>query len=208
MKRAIQKALAALANLLHRQELAATVHRLEQRGLLHFGRHTYGIPNVTMYRGSECRITIGSFCSIAPGVQVVAGGIHPDDWVSLYPFRIMWQMDGAFRDGMPRTRGDIVIGSDVWLGTEVMILSGVTIGHGSIVAARSVVTRDVPPYSIVAGAPARIVRRRFADDTVAKLLTIAWWDWDDAEIRAVVDMLSSSQIEAFLQYCNLRKGRP
>ena len=95
------------------------------------------MPTVRSYGGSEAHITIGSFCSIGPEVQIINGGIHPKSWVSLFPFRIKWKLDGAYEDGMPETRGDIVIGSDVWLGTGALILSGVKIGHGAIVAGAS-----------------------------------------------------------------------
>jgi acetyltransferase-like isoleucine patch superfamily enzyme len=107
-------------------------------------------------------------------------------------------MNGAYQDGMPTSRGDVEIGSDVWLGTGVLILSGVKIGHGTVVAARSVVTRDIPPYSIAAGVPARVVRQRFSDDQIQRLQKIAWWDWPDARIQEAVPWLSSNRIDEFL----------
>jgi acetyltransferase-like isoleucine patch superfamily enzyme len=85
-------------------------------------------------------------------------------------------MDGAFQDGMPYTKGDIIIGSDVWIGTDAMILSGVTIGDGAIIASRSVVTENIPPYAIVAGISAKIIRFRFNQDAVEQLLRIKWWE--------------------------------
>jgi acetyltransferase-like isoleucine patch superfamily enzyme len=171
---------------------------LMDRGLLVVGRHTYGDPKIWSYPGSERKVTIGSFCSIAPGVEIITGGIHPTDWVSTYSFRIQWRMEGAFEDGMPQSKGDVVIGSDVWIGTGAMVLSGVTVGHGAIVAARAVVTSDVPPYAIVAGCPTRVVRYRFPPDVIEKLLDIAWWEWDDARIRHLVPLLSSPDVERFL----------
>ena len=155
-------------------------------------------PEFGEYCGSERKVVIGSFCSISPEVEIITGGIHPTDWVSTFPFRIAWRMPGAFADGMPSSRGDTVIGSDVWIGTGAMILSGVTIGHGSVVAARSLVARDVPPYAIVAGAPARVVRSRFSPDVVAKLLELAWWQWDDKRIREFVPLLSSADVDRFV----------
>ena len=198
VKRLARRFLAAACKLLHKQEELLAFQELMDRGLLVVGRHTYGRPKIWNYQGSESPVTIGSFCSISPHVQIITGGIHPSEWVSLYPFRLNWQLPGAHEDGMPATRGPVAIGNDVWLGTECLILSGVKIGHGSIVAARAVVTRDVPPYAIVAGCPARVVRYRFAPDVIAQMLEIAWWDWDDARIREAVSLLSSGDMTRFL----------
>jgi carbonic anhydrase/acetyltransferase-like protein (isoleucine patch superfamily) len=99
---------------------------------------------------------------------------------------------------MPLTKGDIVIGSDVWIGTEVMIFSGVTIGHGSVIVSRAVVTRDVPPYAIVAGAPAKVLKYRFEPQIVEQLLQIRWWEWSDDGIRRALPILSSANIEGFV----------
>jgi hypothetical protein len=93
----------------------------------------------------------------------------------------------------------VVIGSDVWIGTDAMVLSGVSIGHGAIVAARAVVTRDVPPYAIVAGVPAKVVRWRFEPAVIERLLKVAWWEWDDERIRQFVPLLSSTRTDEFLQ---------
>ena len=204
MKRILQRLLAAFSLFLRKQESAAAIHDLTERGLLVVGRHTYGLPTIHTYRGSERKVVIGPFCSIAPGVQIVTGGIHPSEWVSTYPFRIFWAMEGAYSDGMPRSRGDVTIGADVWIGTDATILSGVDIGPGAVVAARAVVTRDVPPYAIVAGCPARIVKHRFTADLVERLLATAWWNWNDAVIRDMVPLLSSDNVEEFLR----RSSRP
>jgi chloramphenicol O-acetyltransferase type B len=197
-KRSTQRAVARLASLLNRQEEFVKVQDLVDSGLLVIGRHTYGLPKVWMYHGSESKVVIGAFCSISPGVQIVAGGIHPVNWVSTYPFRAMWGLPGAFQDGTPATNGDIEIGCDVWVGTDAMILSGLRIGDGAIIAARAVVTRDVRPYSIVAGVPAREIGMRFDDEQVAALLRIKWWEWDDEDILAAIPLLSSPDISAFL----------
>jgi len=92
----------------------------------------------------------------------------------------------------------VVIGNDVWIGTEAFILSGVKIGDGAVIAARTVVTKDVPPYAIVAGNPARIVKMRFDDETVARLLAIQWWTWDNTRIEKALPLLLNSDMEAFL----------
>lgn len=166
------------------------------------GRHTYGIPKVAVNRGSEARVNIGSFCSISPGVEFITGGSHPTDWVSLFPFRARWDLPGAYLDGMPYTKGDIVVGSDVWIGTEALILSGVEIGDGAVVCARSVVTRDVPAFAIVGGVPARIIRYRFDEALRARLLEVAWWKWSDERIRIAAPFLSGSDIKSFLESCD------
>jgi acetyltransferase-like isoleucine patch superfamily enzyme len=204
VKRGIQRILAHLVAWLCGQPAAAQHHGLVERGLLVIGRHTYGAPHIWNYHGSERKVTIGSFCSIGPNVEIITGGIHPTDWISTYPFRVQWKMKGAFEDGMPSSNGEVVIGSDVWLGTGATLLSGVHIGHGSVVAAKSVVTKDVPPYAMVAGVPAKIIRYRFDPEIIQRLLEIAWWEWDDARIREAVPRLSSSHVDAFLQFCSAR----
>jgi len=178
---------------------------LAKSGVLQIGRHTYGEPIVHIYKGSEAFVKIGSFCSISPGVMFITGGIHPTDWVSLYPFRARFNLDGKFRDGMPKTNGDIIMGNDVWIGTEAMILSGVHIGDSAVIAARSVVARDVPAYSIVAGVPAKIIKKRFSAEEIESLQAIKWWEWDDDEIIKAVPLLSSNNINNFITYAMERK---
>lgn len=169
------------------------------------GVGTYGLPQVHDWNeGSTLRI--GAYCSIAEGAQILLGGHHRTDWVSTFPFpRYVEEAEGIAEFG--GTRGDVVIGNDVWLGTDCMILSGVTVGNGAVVAARSVVTRDVPPYAIVAGNPARVVRWRFDEPTREALQKSAWWEWPEAEIRQVVRLLCSDNIDAFLAYAG-RRAQP
>lgn len=169
-------------------------------GRLVVGPHTYG-PLVLRHWGAPggyvCRV--GDYCSIADNVQVFLGGYHRPDWVSMYPFGAFAKWRGPdVRTDHTVGRGDVVIGSDVWLGSQCMIMAGVTIGHGAVVAARAVVSRDVPPYAIVAGNPARVVKRRFDDQTIAELLAIAWWDWPEERIRQNLDLLLSGDMAAFL----------
>ena len=163
------------------------------------GRHSYGRPNMPWYEGDPpVTVTIGSYTSIADGVEILTGGGHVLERVSLFPFRARWGLPGAFTDGHPSSRGDVVIGSDVWVGREARILSGVAVGHGAVVAAYSVVARAVRPYAIVVGNPAREVRRRFPDEQCNQLLKLAWWDWPDDEVRALVHLLTGDDIGAFL----------
>ena len=183
------------------QDLYLKHQGLLDSGILSVGRHTYfsSRPEIHTFTGDETKIQIGSFCSFARGVLFVAGGRHPVDWVSTYPFRIQWKMPGALTDGLPEKCGDIVIGSDVWVSTGVTILGGVTIGHGAVVAARAVVTKDVPPYAIVGGVPAKVIRYRFPQETIDELLRIRWWEWDDEKIREAVPLISSNNIQEFIR---------
>lgn len=174
------------------------LQELVQQGVVEIGPHTYGAPRVDIYKGSPARVVIGPYCSISRGVVLVTGGVHPVAWVSTYPFRIKWDMPGAYRDGTPETRGDIRIGPDVWIGTDAMIMSGVTVGPGAIIAARSVVTRDVPAYGLVVGVPAKLVRHRFSDAQIESLLKIQWWNWPEEKVRDAVPLLCSSNIDDFI----------
>jgi acetyltransferase-like isoleucine patch superfamily enzyme len=162
------------------------------------GDHTHGQPAIRG-QGEAARLRIGRYCSIADGVTIYLGGNHRTDWVSTYPFNTMarWP-DAAGITGHPATRGDVLIGNDVWLGDGCTIMSGVTIGDGAVVGARAMVTRDVAPYAIVAGNPARAVRTRFEPDIVERLLDVAWWTWPDEKVRRFVPLLMGGDIEAFL----------
>lgn len=145
------------------------------------------------------RLVIGKFCSIACGARFLMNSAnHALGSLSTYVFPIFYEEWGH---GMEVTeawdhRGDIVIGNDVWIGYEAVILSGVTIGDGAIVAARSVVTRDVPPYAIVGGAPARTIRRRFYPETIDALLELRWWDWPLEKLSKSLRAIQAGDLEA------------
>src|SRR5262249_20684714 len=138
--------------------------RLVRSGVLTVGTGTYGRPEIVNYPGDTAPVGIGAYVSIAAQVQIFRGGNHPVDWITTYPIRAALGLPGAFEDGVPTTKGDVVIGNDVWLGYGSTVLSGVRIGDGAVVGARALVARDVRPYAIVAGNPAQEVRRRFPDD--------------------------------------------
>lgn len=160
------------------------------------GRGSYGDLVIARYVG-DAQLIMGAYCSVAANVQVLLGGEHRPDWATTYPFNAQ---DPRFThlEGHPRTKGDVVIGNDVWLGREAMILSGVTIGDGAVVGARALVTRDVPPYGIVAGNPAVLVRKRFDEPTIARLLALRWWDWPDERVARAVEAMSSRDVTGFL----------
>lgn len=145
------------------------------------------------------RLVIGRFCAIAQGVRFVMNGAnHRMDGFSTYPFNIFgggWERVTPTPGQLPY-KGDTVVGNDVWLGYEAMVMPGVTVGDGAIVAARSVVVGDVPPYAIVGGNPARVLKRRFDDATIAALLEIAWWSWDIAKISRNLERIVGADLAA------------
>lgn len=141
---------------------------------------------------------VGNYTSIASGVKVFLGGEHRTDWVTTFPFNVLWESAKHY-EGHPATKGDVVIGNDVWIGTEALITSGVKIGDGAVVGARAVVTRDVPPYAIVAGNPAKIVRYRFDEKSIERLLALQWWDWPEHQIARAMPDLLNHQIALFLE---------
>ncbi len=163
------------------------------------GAYSYGRPKVR-FPESGRRLTIGRYCSIADKVEILLGGGHRLDWATTYPFAAMREHFPGARAPADyhASRGDVVIGHDVWLGSGCMILSGVTVGHGAVVAARAVVSRDVPPYAVVAGNPARVVRTRFDPETVAALVETAWWDLPPAAVADLVPLLCSDRIADLL----------
>ena len=156
------------------------------------------------------RLIIGKFCAIGRGTRFIMNGAnHKLTGLSTYPFFIFgkgWEKVSPGSDDL-RSKGDTCIENDVWLGYESLILPGVTVGNGAIVAARSVVTKDVPPYSIVGGNPARVVRMRFDDATIDALQKIAWWDWPIERITENLPHIVGADLEA-LGGTHLRLGDP
>lgn len=146
---------------------------------------------IDTYIGAE--VEIGNYTSIAPPLYVHGATEHPwvfnQSFVSTFPFGDKWEID------YPKTssKGKIVIGSDVWIGESVTLLSGVNIGDGVIIGARSVVARDIPPFAIAVGNPARIVRYRFTPESIQKLLKIRWWNWDKKRIETNIEYMKNIQ---------------
>ncbi len=140
------------------------------------GRAVAGRPYVMVHKGERTRARVGAFSTVGPDVVLMVGGNHRIDWVPTFAVREMYDLPGAF-EGNPGSRGDIEIGADVTLARGARVLSGVTVGHGALVNPFAVVTKDVRPFAVVAGCPAREVGRRFADEQVDRLLALAWWDW-------------------------------
>lgn len=146
------------------------------------------------------RLIIGRFCSIACGAKFLFNSAnHTQRSLSTYIFPVLFEEWNLDVDRIPEAwdnKGDIVVGNDVWIGYEAVILAGVTIGDGAIVAARAVVTKDVPPYTIVGGVPARPIRRRFSQPEIDRLLALRWWDWPAEKIAANLDAIQSGDLEA------------
>ena len=140
------------------------------------GRAVLGRPYVMVHKGDRTRASVGAFSAVGPDVVLMVGGNHRIDWVPTFAVREMYDLPGAF-EGNPGSRGDIEVGADVSLGRGCRVLSGVTIGPGAVVGPHAVVTKDVRPFAIVAGSPAREVGRRFSDEQVDRLVELAWWEW-------------------------------
>jgi Acetyltransferase (isoleucine patch superfamily) len=145
------------------------------------------------------RLIIGKFCAIARGVKFIMNGAnHKLGGISTYPFQIFgngWEKVMPTLADLPY-KGDTVIGNDVWIGYDTLIMPGVKIGDGAIVAARSVVVKDVPPYTIVGGNPAQVIKQRFSSEVIAKLLEIKWWDWPIAHLTQHLDKIVGGEVDA------------
>lgn len=161
------------------------------------GDWSYGNPDILYSWGEEATLTIGKFCSIASRVCIMLGGEHNVDWITTYPFNPLFA-DAAPFLGHPKTKGSVTIGHDVWIGYDSLLLSGISIGNGAVIAARSTVTKDIPPYAIAAGSPTRVIRYRFLPSIINDLQRIGWWNWPLEHIRAAWPLLLSNRIEEFV----------
>ena len=163
------------------------------------GKYTYGKPNVYSW-GEGAKLIIGNFCSIASNVNIYLGGNHRTDWVTTYPFgHINKQVFNNFNGvGNPSTKGNVIIGNDVWIGGNVTIMSGVTIGDGAVIANNSHVVKNIEPYSLIGGNPAKFIKYRFTQEQIKKLLEIKWWYWDDNKINKYTPLLCNN-IDEFIK---------
>jgi virginiamycin A acetyltransferase len=168
------------------------------------GNWSYGVPKVITW-GNKSKLKIGQFCAISQEVVILLDADHHPEWVSTYTFNGIWPE--CIAQGHPGSKGDIIIGNDVWIGYQALILSGVTIGDGAVIGARSVVTKDVPPYAIVAGCPARVIRYRFPQPIIDKLLAIKWWNWPLNQIYHFTPFLTSGYIAEFIDLAE-KAGNP
>jgi virginiamycin A acetyltransferase len=183
---------------------------------IHVGEHTYYhdlqndprdfAKNNLLYHYPQYyhdTIIIGKYCSLASGTKFLCPiGNHNFDSLANYPFPIInehWDLDESYGEKVSTIKGPTVVGNDVWFGYESLIMPGVHIGDGAIIGTRSVVTRDVAPYTVVAGDPARFIRKRFDDATIEKLLALKWWDLPDEEIREFLPELIDGDINVVLE---------
>ena len=160
------------------------------------GRGTYGSPKIFTW-DEGATLKIGSFCSIAAGVKIYLGGEHRMDWVTTYPFSVLWK-SGRHIMGHPMTKGDVIIGNDVWIGTEAIIMSGVKIGDGAIVGARAIITKDIEPYSVYGGNPALLLKKRFDENIIQQLLFLEWWNLKNEEIEQILPLMLNTNIQTFI----------
>lgn len=149
--------------------------------MIHLGRHSYCYG---VQRGTANDVHVGNFTSIAEGVIFDGGFNHHTYNVTTFPLHRIW----SEIESNINCKGDITVGSDVWIGEDAIIMSGITIGDGAIVGARAVVTKDVKPYTVVGGVPAKKIRDRFYQTSAASMLKIKWWEWDDERIKKNIDL--------------------
>lgn len=149
-----------------------------------------------LHPGCPEKLKIGKFVQIAHGTRFITSSAnHQMDGVATYPFAIFGGYFANYQPNFPQ-KGDTVIGHDVWLGHDSVIMPGVSVGSGSIIATRAVVTKDVPPYCVVAGNPGKVIKSRFTDDEITRLLSIAWWDWPIEKITANIQRITNGDIAA------------
>lgn len=168
--------------------------------------HGHGFDDCARYlipdEGAD-RLIIGSFCSIGSGAAFIMGGNqgHRHDWVSTFPFYWMSEVAAFAGAGNGHRRaGDTVIGNDVWIGSEAIVMPGIRIGDGAVIGTRALVTRDVEPYAIVGGNPAKVIRKRFDDSQIGLLLEMQWWAWTDEQLSGAMPLLTSGNIEELHVY--------
>jgi acetyltransferase-like isoleucine patch superfamily enzyme len=166
--------------------------RLKSLGILEIGAESYGEPRI-LYWDTSTKLKIGSFVSIAPNVTFILGGNHYYKWLSSYPL-----LKNNFKNTLIKTKnlnaftkGDIIVGNDVWIGYGATILSGVKIGDGAVIAACTVVTKNVPAYAICVGNPGKIKKYRFDSQTIQELLQLEWWKWKSSTVKKNVNLLNS-----------------
>lgn len=166
-----------------------------------FGKYTYGVP-IIFDALKKYHLTIGNFTSISGDVIIFLDGNHRTDWISMYPPRGFSISHGKYlktTNGHPASKGNVYIGNDVWIGYGAKIMSGVTIGDGAVIGAETVVTHNVPPYAVVAGAPGRIFKYRFTKNIIKKLLKIKWWNWTHEKIEKNINLLLSPNVNTFIK---------
>lgn len=185
-------------------------HELRRRLAFYVAKHGFeigdfsvGEPTIRLYNAS--RLKVGKYSSVAAGATFILGGNHATEALTT---SFLERPKGLGPAKYPYSRGDIIVGSDVWIGANAMVLSGVTIGDGAVIGAGAVVVDDVPPYAIAFGNPARLVRKRFADDVIAALLEVRWWDLPREEIDSLRPLLFGADAQRLLDACGKASSKP
>lgn len=167
--------------------------------------HSHSFDDCARYlnpdRSDVDQLIIGRYCSIGSGAAFMMAGNqgHRMDWVATFPFFYQEGFSNESRDGFLRS-GDTVVGNDVWIGSEAMIMPGVTIGDGAVIASRAVVTKNVPPYGVVGSNPAKIIKYRFNEQQIEQLLEMKWWHWSETQVKAAMPLLCSGNIDGLYDF--------
>jgi acetyltransferase-like isoleucine patch superfamily enzyme len=182
--------------------ITATRQAMLGNSRISIGRFTYGNEHLSVRQwGEGAALTIGSFCSISSSIHVFLGGDHRTDWSTTFPFGHIFEheLGGTGIPGHPATHGDVTIGNDVWIAHGVTIMSGVTVGDGAVLGANCTVVKDVAPYEIVGGNPARHIKYRFPEEIRNLRLALRWWDLPIEKIRQIAPELSAPPSVALLE---------
>ena len=183
-----------------RNRLRAEYGRTYNPDKVEIGDFTYGFPIVRSWGEKNARLKVGKFCSIGGNVQIYLGGNHRTEWITTYPFNVLLKDQYPGIDGeCAATKGDVIIGNDVWICDNVTILSGVTIGDGAVIMNGAVVTKDIPPYSIAGGVPARTKKARM-EALSLEVDGIRWWDWPLEKLAEAIPMLCDTDVDRLFKF--------
>jgi acetyltransferase-like isoleucine patch superfamily enzyme len=182
---------------------------------INIGKYSYGITKKNIYWDNKAydydnnyrqpKLIVGKYCSIGLKCKIYLGGNHRHDWVTTYPFHVKWVHNNTFKsltddvEGYPHSNGDVIIGNDVWFGENVTVMSGVKIGDGAVIGTNSVVVKDVEPYSISGGHPAKHIKYRFSEDVIKRLLEIKWWDIEESKLDKLLPYMMNNDIDLFFK---------
>lgn len=177
--------------------LTSNFNLLNGNEVIKYGKGTYGQPQVLGF-DKHSKIVVGKYCSIASGVVFFFEGKSRENRISTNSFKTLTSLGIPYKL-LSRRKNKLTIGNDVWIGMNAFVYSGITIGDGAVVAAGAIVTENVPPYAIVGGNPAKIIRYRFTQETIQKLLEIAWWNWPEEKIKSAMPLILSNELNSFIK---------